>query len=961
MKKIVPIILLLLTVQCVLGQEMITNYLSKEGDKGSYPKNFVEFNHDMYFQATTETSGQEIWKMDGNTNEISILKDINPGNNNGITSSLTSASVILNNSLYFNANDGNSDGEIWKTDGTRDGTSKVTSFLNTEVSQLTLVNNRFFFLMQHSSFLQLWVSDGTSDGTRIAKDSLYNWNEITFQGKYNDLFVFTFQPKGSNQSKVWRSDGTSDGTFPITDEIDGNGSVNHGTSGLSQFIEFNDELYFVSRYSLYKSDGTYENTVPITTVHDCSNDFIEYADVVAVNDKLYFSFFDLDYYRLFIWESDGTSEGTKKVYDQSGSRYYTTSNLLAGDNSIIFCGSNNSGGTSLISMNLNDYNLTYIKELQDTLNVPRFSFSNTRDLCKMNYLYDGKLFCSSPTRSNLRKHWISELTAETTSVIQSLSSSTLFNFNNGVYFAMTVGDEGTELWTLNEDKTDPVLVKNINTSKNGITVNQMLSINSQLLFSADGSVDGKDVGEELWTYNGNNVSILKDIMAGSTGSYCKSYTYIEDKLYFLAYDSIHGIEIWKTDGTESGTTIVYDIIEGRSSTPIEFLTAFKDEIYFFITERNNYHIQLYKTEGDTIEFVKDLGVNSYNVPYEVINMKACGNYLYFVAYGAGEDLWISDGTENGTYKLNDLGYCQNLTNVNGRLFFSGSQTYKGDIELWSVNTPGDSATLVKNINIESSSDPADFINYNGVLFFSAFTSVSGREIWKSDGTANGTVQIADINPGTNTSILEANFTISNNTLFFAANDGSNGYELWKTTGEASTTKLVKDINTGSSSSFPSQIVAINDSIYFQAYEAEYGYELWKSDGANTEMVFDLLPGIFSSYPTNIIAISNNVFFVAESEDYGRQIWKIEYDENTSKNVVSKEDIISIYPNPCSNELFINTQSKINEIYLFTADGKQVLLKTSSYNILDLSELPKGIYLLKINTDGQWLNRKIIKL
>ena len=48
--------------------------------------------------------------------------------------------------------------------------------------------------------------------------------------------------------------------------------------------------------------------------------------------------------------------------------------------------------------------------------------------------------------------------------------------------------------------------------------------------------------------------------------------------------------------------------------------------------------------------------------------------------------------------------------------------------------------LVKDINPGSNdSGPRYFVNVNGTIFFSAWDSTNGEELWKSDGTAAGTV------------------------------------------------------------------------------------------------------------------------------------------------------------------------------------------------------------------------------
>ncbi|WP_322874219.1 MULTISPECIES: ELWxxDGT repeat protein [Microcystis] len=159
-----------------------------------------------------------------------------------------------------------------------------------------------------------------------------------------------------------------------------------------------------------------------------------------------------------------------------------------------------------------------------------------------------------------------------------------------------------------------------------------------------------------------------------------------------------------------------------------------------------------------------------------------------------------------------------------------------------------------------------------------YGGVNGRELWKSDGTAAGTVLVKDIGvshpyiPGT----YPNNLTAVGNTLFFTPIDSVNGRELWKSDGTAAGTVLVKDIRPGYSSSLPRYLTAVGNTLYFTAFDDVNGEELWKSDGtaAGTVLVADIRPGSNGSNPRNLRVVGSTLYFSANDGVNGYDLWAL---------------------------------------------------------------------------------------
>ncbi len=201
---------------------------------------------------------------------------------------------------------------------------------------------------------------------------------------------------------------------------------------------------------------------------------------------------------------------------------------------------------------------------------------------------------------------------------------------------------------------------------------------------------------------------------------------------------------------------------------------------------------------------------------------------------------------------------------------------------------------------------------NGALYFAATDLTNGTELWKSDGTAAGTVMVNDISPG----VLGSNptsLTVMGNTLFFAASDGVHGPELWESDGTTAGTFMVKDVYTGAIGSYPKNLTDVNGTLFYQAFDPHGGYELFRSDGttAGTYIVKDARPGFPGSFPSNLTAVGSTLFFSANDGTNGTELWE---SDGTTAGTVMVSDI-----NPGGAGSFPGDLTNVNGTLFFTAN------------------------------------------
>jgi len=227
----------------------------------------------------------------------------------------------------------------------------------------------------------------------------------------------------------------------------------------------------------------------------------------------------------------------------------------------------------------------------------------------------------------------------------------------------------------------------------------------------------------------------------------------------------------------------------------------------------------------------------------------------------------------------DLSDPQEFTKMNENIYFiaSGSQ-------LWKSDGTNDGTTLIKHVDSGSGWGISGLINVNETLYFIANDGVHGNELWRSDGTGVGTFMIKDIHTE-NTDHFSGILASTDELVYFIADDGTHGYELWRSDGTVDGTFIAKDIHPGKPNTSLSFLTKVNNKIYLKANDGIHGEELWESDGTEegTKMIKDINPGIYgSNYIYSATVINEIIYFVSDDGTHGQELWRSDQTEEGTK-------------------------------------------------------------------------------
>jgi ELWxxDGT repeat protein len=718
--------------------------LSPGASLPSTPDYLTEANGAVFFVATRGDTGRELWKSDGTLGGTVLVKDVRAGTASGMSGGSSSTSLAnVGGTLFFSANDGTTGTELWKTDGTAAGTVLVKDIkpgaVDSEISWFANVNGTLFFRANDGTTGQeLWKSDGTAEGTVLVREirpgtstaALYNLTNVGGT-------LFFVANDGTTGFELWKSNGTAEGTMLVKDISPGGGDQ---FSHISRLTNVSGTLFFwandlVHGYELWKSDGTAEGTLLVADRMPgaASSSQVSFGNA---NGTLLFSGNDgTRGYEL--WKSDGTPEGTVLLKDiNPHSPGAWISNIT------------NVGGTG---------------------------------------------FFVADDSVHGEEVWKTDGTAAGTVMVKDINPNIsgsygfnpdyLTNVSGTLFFFANDGATGRSLWKSDGTAEGTVLVKDVRPggpSSNGAYY-QMTNVNGKLFFVGN---DGT-TGRELWTSDGTAAGtvLVKDIRPGVYITRISWMTNVGGTLFFSANDGTKGAELWKSDGTAAGTTLVKDICPGTTGSTISSLTNFNGTLLFTANDGTTGQ-ELWRSDGTTAGTVrvKDIQPGTASALFTSQTLQIFGGELFFTANDGthGPELWKSDGTSSGTVLFTEVGASKPLAVVDDTLFFSANDGTHG-FELWKTQGTPASTVLVKDMRPGSgSSFPATYSgaeNVNGILFFTADNGTTGRELWESDGTSEGTHLVADVVPGSS-SFSVRYLTNVNGTLMFAGDDLISGSQVW---------------------------------------------------------------------------------------------------------------------------------------------------------------------------------------
>lgn len=493
--------------------------------------------------------------------------------------------------------------------------------------------------------------------------------------------------------------------------------------------------------------------------------------------------------------------------------------------------------------------------------------------------------------------------------------------------------------------------------------------------------------KSLFKTNGTEAgTILVNTFDNATRFSFYGITVLNNKMIFSLHDSIHGNELWISDGTKAGTKLLIDINPGKGDGVIRpsYISnsilgyqepiAQMDGFIYFLGDNGNDGVELWKSDGTANGTLMVKNINT--VPGEGIIIKphvprlviTPNKQIIFRAIDTtyGAEMWVSDGTEAGTHIIKDIlpkkyvtiHYPEHLFVFNDKVIFCrAGETFITD------GTDSNTHMLIQGGTISS----LDYIVDSNKAYF-----VTTDSLWVTDGSKSGTHYLASVyNHQNNKFAQQYDLGIINGKLYFKGGDNMNNTKniLMLDTTQNNNIRLI--------ASFNSRIINtafFNNKIYFKSPDSTSStVQLWESDGTTKgtkyvshnyqDSIIDLLHINIFIYG-NYMQYNNELYFIHHYNDTNGKIglYKISMWPDGITTSQNLNDDITAYPNPITNNLTLSGKN-ITHINIYNISGKLVFShnKKTSKATLNCTNWASGIYLIETTiSNGEVHYQKVIK-
>lgn len=850
--------------------------------QGRSPANLVAIGDVLYFAATDDAAGTELWRAAGAG--AVRLKDIAPG----AASSGPADFVNVGSTVFFSASTSDVFGQarrgLWKTDGTSGGTVLVKAL--DDVAQLTVVGDTLFFAANDPTFpnaqgTELWKSDGTPDGTVVVKDILPGPDSSRPQWLANLGGTLFFAATGLDEAsrvnrELWKSDGTEAGTVAVADIAPlGDSSNPSWLAAMGGFVYFAASTPTIGE-ELWRSDGTVAGT---TLVRDIAQGSASSSPqhLTPANGRLYFSAWDPLGGRE-LWSSDGTGTETFEHDVNPGPGGSDPSEIVFFDDSVYF--------------------VAYAPDRRLFALMPPFGgpfeLNGTDDPSSLAVMGDYLYFLDAGPSFTRRLSRIPRGSFPSPEVADSTShqeGGALTAALGTLYFRASDGVVDS-LWQF--DGVGPsarVITATSNLASGSSFPAGGVNVQGTVFFAATQNATGR----ELWKTDGTEAGTLlvKDLNTLGDSS-PTALVGFQNQVFFAADDGAQGRELWKSDGTEAGTLLVKDIAPGpQGSGPRELVVV--GQTLFFVAQELGFD-DLWKSDGTEAGTQAVVYLNSSGVS----QLTRVGNALYFVGrfgLGGGHALFRTDGTQAGTVQLETFAARPEYLTAAGNLLFFTAPDTAGRRVLWLTDET--TGGLTRPVST-AGEDPKDllpvFDSLSGdSVYYSAVSNGAGRELWRA--SLNFGFMVADLVPGPESSNPKPWLAVDDSLYF------SSGAELWQVgaTGVPSPVAVFKTSPSRPLGPHLAPLAVSAGRLYFTADDGLSGLEVWQTDGPTTgsELFADIEPGPGSSNPNNIVVAGSQIFFQAQatspvdSMPSGRELWVLDIPTLSIADVtVSEADMMA---------------------------------------------------------------------